>query len=153
MERGLMSCAPGGLGVLLTVLLLSACGATPYQPEGYRGGYSETQIDAGVFEVWFRGNAHTSMERARDFALLRSAMVTLRDGCRYFVILGDDGVLSQSTLATPSYHPAIPDQTRTRSKPRALIRIRTLSEEPGAGIDALSAYAVIAAIREKYGLD
>ena len=102
----------GGARVAAALLLASvvAC-ATPYEPtEDYVEppatgskpirddldeccGYSEVQNSPTIFRVSFYGNSITSHEMAEDFALLRSAEVTLEQGHRYFVILnkaGDD---------------------------------------------------------------
>jgi hypothetical protein len=37
---------------------LLAC-ATPYQPIGFRGGYSDFEVEPGIHYVVFEGNAHT----------------------------------------------------------------------------------------------
>jgi len=86
------------LGVLAT---LAAC-ATPYQPRGARGGFSETQLDRNVFQVTFRGNGYTSGERAADFTLLRSAELTLANGFNYFIIAEKAARTSLSTYTTPT---------------------------------------------------
>ena len=67
--------------LILSAFLLSGC-ATAYQPKGFTGGFSETQLDESVFQVSFRGNAYTSSERAADFTLLRSAELTIENGYR-----------------------------------------------------------------------
>ena len=40
--------------------LLLAC-STPYQPMSFTGGYEEAEIEKDIFQVEFRGNAHTSL--------------------------------------------------------------------------------------------
>jgi hypothetical protein len=64
---------------LCIVATLSAC-ATAYQRDGFTGGFSETQLDENVWRVTFEGNGYTREQRAEDFALLRSAELTLEKG-------------------------------------------------------------------------
>lgn len=93
----------------LTVLLSLAASligcATQYQAQGLSGGYSETQLGENIFRVSFRGNGYTRGERAADFALLRSAEVTIENGFRYFVIVesGKDASVSAFSTPTQSY--------------------------------------------------
>lgn len=78
---------------------LSAC-ATTYQQDGFGGGFSETQLDENVWHVTIRSNVFTSELRAQDFALLRSAELTLQNGYTYFALTD----LSPSDLS-PSKEP------------------------------------------------
>src|SRR5712692_7205947 len=87
--------------IALGALSLLAC-ATPYQPRGGMGGFSETQLDENVFQVRFNGNAYTSGERASDFTLLRSAEVARLHGYSYFVIVQSKGGYSYSAYTTPT---------------------------------------------------
>ena len=50
------------------------------QSQGMSGGFSETQLDTNVYTVRFSGNGYTSPSKAADFALLRSAEITLMRG-------------------------------------------------------------------------
>ena len=84
------------LSILLLSTLCSGC-ATPYQPTGFTGGYSETQLAPDVFRVFFRGNGYTSGERAQDFALLRAAELTLEGDFKHFAIIDE----SSSTEVVP----------------------------------------------------
>lgn len=83
---------------LAVVILLAAC-ASPYQPEGFGGGYSETQLSENIFKVSFRGNGYTSEDRAADMALLRSAELALENGFKYFAVV--DEQIRFSTVPTP----------------------------------------------------
>jgi hypothetical protein len=71
--------------IAVAVLIMQGC-ATKYQKDGFSGGYSETKLDEKSFQVLFAGNGNTSREKVTDFALLRSAEVTLENGFQYFVI-------------------------------------------------------------------
>lgn len=72
--------------ILLASLALGAC-ATPYQPKGMTGGFTETQLEQDRFRVLFSGNANTTPERAQDFALLRGAELTLDHGFTHFAVV------------------------------------------------------------------
>ena len=85
----------------LVMAFLQGC-ATTYQGSGFSGGYSETQLDENVFKVTFRGNGYTSRERASDFALLRSAELTLQSGYKYFAVIDANSYTSNSTYTTPT---------------------------------------------------
>ena len=87
--------------LLGVVVFLSAC-ATPYQKEGFTGGYTEVQLDDNVFRIMFQGNANTSRERASDFTLLRSAEITLNHGYKYFIVIDAKEYAEQSIYTTPT---------------------------------------------------
>ncbi|MBQ0933675.1 CC0125/CC1285 family lipoprotein [Ideonella alba] len=87
--------------ILATVGALTAC-ATAYQPEGFSGGFTETQLDKNVFRVSFRGNGYTRAERAEELALLRSAEVTLKNGFTHFAIADARSRTDYSAFTTPT---------------------------------------------------
>ncbi len=82
-------------------IFLTGC-VTPYQSSGWRGGYSHLQLDRNLFRVSFSGNGFTSMSRAIDFNLLRSAEITLRMGYKYFQIVKSYSGHSYSSYRTPA---------------------------------------------------
>jgi hypothetical protein len=69
------------------VLALAAC-ATPtvYQAATPRAavGYSEMRIEPGRYRVTFQGGGGAPAAQVADFALLRAAELTLRDGYDWF---------------------------------------------------------------------
>ena len=71
----------------LTFTLVVAC--TPYQPQGFAGGYTETWLAEDAVRVRFNGNGYTSSERAADFSLLRVAEIAREKGYPYFVLLSE----------------------------------------------------------------
>lgn len=73
---------------LAACALLAGC-ATPYQNDSLIGGASETALGATQYRVRFRGNAHTTPERAADYCLLRCAEIALREGFPYFAIVDE----------------------------------------------------------------
>lgn len=89
------------LYVFTLALFLSAC-ASPYKPEGFGGGYSDTQLDTNVFRVSFRGNGYTREDRAAELALLRGAEIALQHGFRYFAVVDSQNSIQQSTHTTPT---------------------------------------------------
>jgi hypothetical protein len=87
---------------LALVVLLCGC-ATGYGPHGFTGGYSEMQLQPNVFQVRFNGNGYTSLDRARDFCLLRCSEVCLENGFTHFELLEKSSSVSRSTYKTASY--------------------------------------------------
>lgn len=71
---------------ILAGLLLCAC-ATPYRPIKKGTGYASSQVASNQFSVSFQGNADTHLQKAYDFALLRSAEITLQNQFRFFSVL------------------------------------------------------------------
>lgn len=64
-------------------VLLAAC-ATPYQQNGYTGGYTDEKIDETHFRVKFSGNGHTSSDRVWAFWMYRCAELTKEKGYTHF---------------------------------------------------------------------
>ena len=87
--------------VLIATLLLASC-ATPYQPKGFAGGFSETQLSENVFRVTFTANGYSSRERAEDFALLRSADLALDHGFTHFAIVDGRQDTDYGVYTTPT---------------------------------------------------
>jgi hypothetical protein len=89
------------LAAISLAVLLGGC-ATAYQPEGFSGGFSETQLDTNIFRVSFRGNGYTRAERAEELALLRSAELTLKNGFTHFAIIDSRSREQLGTYTTPT---------------------------------------------------
>lgn len=87
--------------ISLAAIFIQGC-STPYKHSGFRGGYSEIQLDENVFKVSFRGNGYTGRERASDFTLLRCAELALENGYKYFVIINANSYTSKSIYTTPT---------------------------------------------------
>lgn len=84
-----------------SIFLLSGC-STKYQSSGFTGGYQESQLAPNIFSVSFKGNGYTSKEKVADFAMLRSAELTIQNGFKYFSIISEDSDISTIEIA-PSY--------------------------------------------------
>lgn len=99
MKRLLLVCLAG--------LALAACATTPtvYGPvQGQSAaGYSEYRIEPGRYRVTFHGGAGAPAAQVSDYALLRAAEITLRDGYDWFRVtdrMGDiDRRGSRSSLS------------------------------------------------------
>jgi hypothetical protein len=76
--------------VLFALALFTASCSTPYQPQGFRGGYSDIRIDSNTVDVAFRGNGYTGKQRVRTYLLYRCAEVTRQDGYDFFVMVDKD---------------------------------------------------------------
>lgn len=87
--------------VALACITLAGC-ATSYQPIAYTGGYSELPLAENVFKVSFAGNSYIGLDTVSDYALLRSAEVTLEQGFRYFLIADERTLSTQSSFTTPT---------------------------------------------------
>jgi len=154
--------------------LLNGC-ATPYQSEGFRGGYSDTQLAPDVFRITFKGNAYISKERTQDFALLRAAELTQQFGFKYFAIVDELSSTDVSTFTTPgsedisgsvniyggpsSYHGIysghktyIPPKTHFIIKPRTGLLIQCFTDKPD-GIYAFDASFLQKSLKQKYKIE
>lgn len=157
--------------LLLWLFLLAGC-VTPYQPLGYTGGFSETQLSENIFQVNFKGNGDTSSERASDFALLRSAEVTLENGYRYFALMDSQNTEKVSHHKTPvrahttgdlNIHGSYGTYSETTSfsggqintirKPRAFNTIICFKDKPKNMQFVFDAAFIKQSIRSKYKLN
>ena len=146
--------------LVIIFITLGGC-ATAYQPRGFTGGFSETQLDTNIFHITFTGNSFTSRERTNDFVLLRSAEITLQHGYHYFVIVNAREYANTRRYTTPTtavtnygYGSAITTidggSTYYISKPSASDSIMCFSKKPKGF--AYNAQFVADSIRQKYGL-
>ena len=94
-----MRTLPWAMVVCGIVITLAGC-ATPYQKSGFRGGYSDVQIDGNTFSVEFRGNGYTRRQTVETYLLYRCAQFTTEAGYDYFVIVGRDTDTKNQLFAT-----------------------------------------------------
>ena len=146
---------------LLFLLSLSLFGcSTPYQSTGVAGGFSETQLDKNVFRVAFVGNGYTRPTQVEDFALLRSAELTLKNGFRYFAILNEKSGKDISTYTSPSYSTVSSTGKITTwggdtdfiSKPSSTMTIVCFGEKPSTSSLVYDADFIYKSIGGKYGV-
>lgn len=69
-----------------------------YQPytSQFEGGFTETEVQPGLFLVRFIGNSVTTPDRSGDFALLRGAEICLQRGKNFIHVGGVDTRYRQS---------------------------------------------------------
>jgi hypothetical protein len=130
--------------VVLSALVLGAC-ATTYQPMGFSGGYSETQLSENVFRVAFNANGYSSRERTEDFALLRSADLALEHGFTHFAIVDGRQDTNYGAFTTPT-------QTYLISKPSATNTVVLLAGNPNGEPFIYDAQFIRDTISSKYGI-
>jgi hypothetical protein len=71
---------------ILAILMLVGCATGNYQSYNGGIGYQNTKINSSEYLVTYTGTSTTNIEKVNDFALLRSAELTLESGYKYFVI-------------------------------------------------------------------
>ena len=98
----MICCRLAGIFLLSQILLSLGCNATPYQPLGRNGGYSEIRQSENVFRVSFRGNGFTTESRAYDFAVRRAADLTLQHGFTHFDIVNQEAGETIHEVSTPT---------------------------------------------------
>lgn len=81
------------LVLIMATLTLGACASSPDyvesgSPEDH--GYYTQKISDDRYRVVYNGNRRAGLERTRDYALLRAAEVTLREGYTWFEIVDRD---------------------------------------------------------------
>lgn len=157
------------LAIIVTFML--GC-ATSYQPVSFTGGFEETRLDENVFSVLFRGNGFTGGQRAQDFALLRSAELTLTYGFKYFAITQSNSYSSNSTYTTPTQSQTTGQirfygrtaysnsstttyggETYNISKPRVSLTIICFDAKPDTDATVFNAEYVMNSIKQKYGIE
>jgi hypothetical protein len=67
----------------IAFLLLAGCKAVSYQSAGFQGGYSDNVLNESSYQVNYYGNGSVSLEKAIDFAMLRSAVIAKTKGAVY----------------------------------------------------------------------
>lgn len=112
-------------------LLLAGC-ATPYQPKGFLGGYSDFQISKDTFSITFSSNTLLDGSRLRQYLLRRAAEVTLAHGFSHFAIIEntDQTDMVTSFSLTSLTVTTIPEES---------VWIRCFQEDPGPTAKAIDA--------------
>ncbi len=141
---------------LATLLTTFVSCATPYQPIGPRGGYSETKIQKEIYDISFQGNSYTYPLRVRDFALLRAAEIATNADYRYFHILEETDVtahrMSSSGLFGDPYGGGHSGQVYSAPRPGVVLRIILYKAQPRGPRVVYDATQIVGNIRHKYGM-
>lgn len=137
-----------------TLLAALAC-ATPYQPIGFRGGFTESRLGPDFFAVRFNGNGYTDAARATDFTILRAAELALKAGYPYFIVMQETDTTSQKATATTSYSRLFGWQTRqdVTIKPGQEIKVRCFHDKPSGAGYVYEAGFIQRELRSKYQLE
>lgn len=85
---------------LLLFMFLVGC-ATPYQPQGFSGGYSEEDVGNGVTAVHYRGNGFTSADTVATYAMKRASDYCKEQGHNGYDIV--NSAASQDVSETPMH--------------------------------------------------
>ena len=83
------------IAIAVVALLVQACVQQYGAATGPSGdligiGHTEIQVDENAYMVSYIGDHNTSQAQAADFALLRSAELTLEKGYKYFVVVNQE---------------------------------------------------------------
>lgn len=144
--------------VVCGLLLLVGC-ATPYQKEGFAGGFAEKQLSRNEFFVGFSGNGYTSGQRAVDMCMLRCAEICLGHGFRYYALTANNTEYDRSTAVTSGNF--IPtgygggvflSSTQVIPKPNTANRIVCFREKPPTIADYFDAQQVFQQLSQKYSV-
>lgn len=95
--------------LISTLVFLTACVDTSYQPSGFTGGFSQIKLADDVYRVQFSGNGFTSTEKSYRYALRRSAELSRQHGYRYFKVLKSSTEIDK----TSSYRTPVEAKTST----------------------------------------
>jgi hypothetical protein len=113
-----MSCKFRALIALVFSIAAIGC-ATPYQPDGLGGGYSDNRIDSDTVSVEFRGNGYTSKRKVEMYLLYRCAEVTRDARYDYFIALNPSTEGSQGSFSTPGSFSSVTSFARGAAFTRA----------------------------------
>ncbi len=82
--------------VLFTTCLLIAACATPYQEKGYRGGYSDFEVEPGLYYSAFEGNRYISSVEAKKYWHQRAKEI-----CGKYEMVSQDTIIKSDTRIHP----------------------------------------------------
>ncbi len=151
--------------VMLIGLFLAGCAI--YQPNNFfTGGYSEVQLAPDVFSISFEGASWSGAGATHDFAMLRAADVTVKNGYRYFGVFTIRPRASLTSIRKPGsistddyvigntfYGPStfIPAEKLNIAHPRSRLIIKCFTTKP-RNILVLDARRLQRSIRKAYDL-
>ena len=145
-------------------LFLTGCAATPtpYQQlktfeTGSAGGYTNVKLQDTIYRVTFEGNDHTTQGTTGDFALLRSAQVTIDNGYSYFVILDNQDYVKVGDYTPPGdvakFRKMYQQECYAYNKPETVLTIQCFEGKPGRLPTIIyDAYQVRTNLQEKHAI-
>ena len=142
------------------LVLLAGC-ATGYGQKGmFSGGFEETQLGPDMYSVSFSGNGSTSMARAADFTLLRSAELALENGYPFFINIEQKQWTETEVSSTPvvgssagGASSSAGGYTTMEDVPRIQNTIKLLKEKDSASDLVYDAQFLVDSLRAKYEID
>jgi hypothetical protein len=72
---------------LIVAIACAGCAATGYEALKNGSGYYDLKLQTDTYEVGFKGNDLTDLDRVANFALLRAADVSVAEGYGFFEIV------------------------------------------------------------------
>lgn len=72
--------------VVLGMVLIAGCSATPYQPMAFSGGYKDAHIRDNLYFVEISTNAYTSQSTAAQYMHRRAKEVCIENGYKDYKI-------------------------------------------------------------------
>ena len=85
------------IAILFCILVLTGC-VTPYQSDGFTGGFISQWIGPNTLQVNVKGNSFISSSRINDYALLQAAEKGHEFGYKYFAYEKVVDVSTRTTL-------------------------------------------------------
>jgi hypothetical protein len=87
--------------ITLSMLLVLAGCATPYQELGFMGGVEAQRMTADTYRIIARGNAYTRGTDIQDYTLLKAAETTKAAGATHFAIITSANASRAGSFVTP----------------------------------------------------
>lgn len=159
--------------ILASALLLCGCAATPYQPNGLRGGYSEVRLGPDSYTVTFNGNGYSTEAQARSMAMLRGAELCRDAGYGWMAAVKDESKVDRQVYTRPAqtrintyvntsrrggyagstgYVTTTPEQTTVTERPVAQLEIRCLKANPKGDRRIQSVTSFIRTVGPQFGV-
>ncbi|MBY0400133.1 hypothetical protein K2X89_07545 [Myxococcota bacterium] len=162
------------MGLIFTAtLFLTGCAATPYQPSGLRGGYSEVRMGPDEFTVTFNGNGYSTESQTRAMATLRGAELCREAGFAWIATVKDNSKIERTVSTRPAstristyantnsrgrytgstgYVTTTPEQTSVTERPVAKLQFRCLRTNPKRDRAILHAEQYIRSVGPQFGV-
>jgi hypothetical protein len=128
-----------GIAMVCAVVLMGC--ATPYQAQGFRGGFTETRFDETTYQIAFKGNAFISPDTVQKYVLYRAAELTIQSGFDHFVIVGAQDRTQTAEVTTggtattrTTYNAFTPGTATARSTTTYSPEQRTQFTKPGQSV-------------------
>ena len=86
--------------IIAALVSLAGCGATPYQPMAFKGGYRDTHIKDNIYFVEIATNAYTTQSTAAQYFHRRAQEVCTENGYRDYEMQGQRDTSTQFATGT-----------------------------------------------------